>query len=825
MFEQEKATPPTEYSETDHSPEAARFPHSLRALWGGTIRNRLLVAFVVLVLLPAVVTSSISAIAGFRGGQEQVEDQLELLADFRQVQIDAWKKRLQTELAAVLEEARILVYAQEILTASPDEVDSFKHPLEQGLNAHSYRTRDFDEIFLLDQNGQKIATSGTSEKYYVSREEVEVIVQEVSHADRTYFQQGLKGTSVSLYSPEENRWGVLAVRPVPDARGNVIGVLCGYVDLDELNEIMQEQTGLGKTVRTYLVEPGHTLLTGPVESVYVSSPGVDTVITNRADNRGLYKDYRGVPVTGIYRWLPGLDVALVAEQEQAEAFQNIYQTMGFNIGVTVVAMVLAVIAALFITRSIANPLSDLAETATQIAAGDLDRVAELGRKDEVGALAMAFNQMSRQLREMITGLEDQVSERTHQLQEANYKLQRRAIQLEASAQVGKAVSSILDLGSLLSNVVGLIREHFDFYHVGIFLLDETEKWAVLQQATGEAGQRMLAKGHRLAVGGRSIVGWVTANRKPRVTLDVDADFVHYKNPDLPYTRSEIALPLIVGDRLLGALDVQSVQESAFDAEDVAILSLMADQVTVAVDNALKFSAEADIIKAANPHFQVSRHITLATSLDDVLNAIVSYAIGAHVDRCTISLYGGSSKEGEPAYLDEAAVWDRAEGNPGPVGTRYPLESLKLLKHLSGERATPVQLNDILTSTADERVDMATRRLLAMDYQLRSVLMLPLVAAGQTLGLLIIASRQPHTWTETELSNSRSLGDQISVAVQNTRLLEEARQRAKHERLTREVTARMRETLEIDTVLQSAVDEISQSLGLAALQVQLNIEPE
>jgi GAF domain-containing protein len=124
---------------------------------------------------------------------------------------------------------------------------------------------------------------------------------------------------------------------------------------------------------------------------------------------------------------------------------------------------------------------------------------------------------------------------------------------------------------------------------------------------------------------------------------------------------------------------------------------------------------------------------------------------------------------------------------------------------------------------DERVDPTTRRLLAMDYQLRSALIIPLVSAGQTLGLLMIASRQPHTWTETESSNFRSLGDQVSIAAQNTRLLEEARQRAKHERLTREVTARIRETLDMDTVLQTAVRELGRALDIAEVEVRMSGE--
>ncbi len=137
-----------------------------------------------------------------------------------------------------------------------------------------------------------------------------------------------------------------------------------------------------------------------------------------------------------------------------------------------------------------------------MASGNLSQeVLHTARHDEIGTLARAFDQMSQQLRDLITGLEDQVTKRTRQWQEANYGLQRRAIQLETVTLVGRAITSILSLDDLLLEVVNLIRARFDFYHAGVFLIDESGAWAVLRQATGEAGQRMLIRKHQLAVGG------------------------------------------------------------------------------------------------------------------------------------------------------------------------------------------------------------------------------------------------------------------------------------------------------------------------------------
>ena len=341
---------------------------------------------------------------------------------------------------------------------------------------------------------------------------------------------------------------------------------------------------------------------------------------------------------------------------------------------------------------------------------------------------------------------------------------------------------------------------------------------MLRQATGEAGQRMLVRQHQLAVGSLSIVGWVTGNRQPRVALDVGADAVHVKNPDLPHTRSEMALPLVVGDRLLGALDVQSTEEAAFDKEDVAILSLMADQVAVAIDNALKFSQEVAILEATSPLYRASRSIALATSLDDVLKAIVDH-VGFYVDRCAINLFTYPTTDQESGWLEVAATWDRSADAPNVIGVRYPLssETMELMQRRGME---PLVANDLRTETGDERLPDAYRLVLAEVLQLRSVSFLPLVVAGQAIGLLMVASRQIHTWTEAELRTLHSLSTQVASAVENARLFQQVRAQAAREQSLNRMTARFARSLNVDSVLQSAVRELGQSLQVTEVAVHL-----
>jgi len=163
--------------------------------------------------------------------------------------------------------------------------------------------------------------------------------------------------------------------------------------------------------------------------------------------------------------------------------------------------------------------------------------------------------------------------------------ERRALQLQTTAEIARIAVQSTDPAPLMIQAVELIRERFGFYHASVFTLDETGSWAILSASTGEAGRRLLSRNHRLAVGSASMVGWVTGNRLPRVGNDVESDPFHYKNPLLPDTRSEMTLPMMVGGRLIGALDVQSTERGAFSEDDVRGLESIAGELAIAVDNA------------------------------------------------------------------------------------------------------------------------------------------------------------------------------------------------------------------------------------------------
>lgn len=232
-------------------------------------------------------------------------------------------------------------------------------------------------------------------------------------------------------------------------------------------------------------------------------------------------------------------------------------------------------------NALAAPMARLAQSAEKFASGDFAHRVQITTNDETSLLSNAFNVTAEKLNELVTRLEERVEERTA-------ALTRRTSQLQAAALVGREATAITDVATLLNKAVRLISDQFGFYHAGIFLLDETNEYAVLQSASSPGGQRMLARGHRLQVGKQGIVGFAAAQKRPRIAMDTGLDAVYFNNPDLPDTRSEAALPLIVRERVIGVLDIQSEKPQAFSAEDIETFQTLADQIALAIENARLF---------------------------------------------------------------------------------------------------------------------------------------------------------------------------------------------------------------------------------------------
>jgi GAF domain-containing protein/HAMP domain-containing protein len=707
------------------------------------IRTRLLVAFVLLVLLPAVAISAVSAVTGLEAGQRRAIEQLELVAGLKEAEINDWRDSLLPGLNDALTERDTLLLARGILELDVPGAN-LAAALEGRFAQSIERMQLFESLFLLDLEGKTVVTTDDAQ-------------QDVVHSDQAYFQEGLRGPYVHppFYSQSLNRVVLVVVQPVLDREEQTLGVLAGCANLAALNDIMLEQVGLGETGEVYLVAQNRALLTplrSGEEELGANAQGADIAIESQRNGSGLYRNYAGEPVIGVYHWLPELQVALLAEQHQSEAFGATYAALGVNVGVALISVLLAVGVSLLVARGIATPLSDLTETATQIAAGDLDRMAEVEREDEIGALARAFNSMTVQLRDLIGSLEQRVVDRTRDLR--------------AAAVVARATTSVLDLDELLPGVVELVRERLALYYVGLFLLDEEGRFAVLRAGTGEAGRQMLAQGHRLEVGGDSMIGQCMATGQARVALDVGEEAVRFDNPLLPETRSEMALPLRSRGRSIGAITVQSVEGAAFDEADIAVMQTLADQVAVAIDNARLF-ANAQI---ALQEIEAVQRRYLGQAWAEYAAARVASGY-EQTDAGMVSFGDEVLPEVRQAMTEQRPVVWNADGNAEP-----------------------------------------------------SALVVPIMVRGQPIGALGIhdddGSRQ---WTEGDVDLIEAVAERIAMAVENLRLLDETQRRAAYERLVGEVTTRMRASLDLESVLKTAMDEMYQALGLDEIVIRLATE--
>ncbi|MGZ9235369.1 MAG: GAF domain-containing protein, partial [Anaerolineales bacterium] len=270
---------------------------------------------------------------------------------------------------------------------------------------------------------------------------------------------------------------------------------------------------------------------------------------------------------------------LYAEISSIEIFRGLQvQSIFFS----VLALLLGAVLSYYVVKAVSDPIYDLIKTFNKVEQGDLTQRAQVSGTDELGIVTMQFNRMVARIESLQGTLEQQVVERTKQLAATN--------------EVGRVAASSLDPEQLLARVVPLFPEQFGYYYAAIYLLDHSGRWAELKEATGEAGRVLKQNHHRLEVSGKSMVAIAIREQSPRIAQVATNEKQRFDNPLLPYTRSEIALPLMVGERVLGVLDVQSTREADFGPQVIETMRNMANQVAIALENARLFQEAQQVIR-------------------------------------------------------------------------------------------------------------------------------------------------------------------------------------------------------------------------------------
>ncbi len=340
--------------------------------------------------------------------------------------------------------------------------------------------------------------------------------------------------------------------------------------------------------------------------------------------------------------------------------------------------------------------------------------------------------------------------------------QRQTTLLKAAARAAKYITTILDPYELLQRTVDIICDEFGFYYAGVFFLDDSNQYAVLKAGRGAAGKRMINAGHKLAVGGNSMIGACIANRQGRIALDVGAEAVFFENPDLPKTRSEMALPLIMGEEVIGALTVQSTDEAAFHEEDIAALQTMADQLAIAIQNSnLHRQAErrSRLLKAAN---RVGREVTSILDLERLLPHTVNIICEAYG-----MYYAGVF------LLDEKGEYAVLRAGYGRAGKAMVADGHKLKVGTDSMIGACIAMGEarIALDVGEERVHFKNPHL----PHTRSEMALPLIYGGMALGAVTIQSSEERAFSEDDITTLLTMTEHLTVAINNANLIEELKE--------------------------------------------------
>lgn len=355
---------------------------------------------------------------------------------------------------------------------------------------------------------------------------------------------------------------------------------------------------------------------------------------------------------------------------------------------------------------------------------------------------------------------DLLRERAEELEEINRLQTIRQRVLAAVAEVNRAVISIRETQTLASQVVEAVRAQFDLYYVGLFLLGETGagtggRYAILEAGTGEPGRMMKEQGYKLEVGSQSMVGIACARQQVRIAQDAAREPLRFDNPLLPDTQSEIALPLVAGNHVLGVLDVQSTTPAAFSDEDIAALQLVADQVAVGLENARLFErAQANLEELSRLHQTMT----------------------------------------------------------GKAWHQFAAARPDLSHYQVGQSEVAVETWRPLFSQARSQGHSVVARLGNGDDG-QHAMAIPIKFRGVPIGVLgIHRPQQAGTWQAEDIAFGEGLADRIGLALENARLLEETQRQAWREHAIRGITDQVAASFDLDTILRTAMEQLGSMVG-------------
>lgn len=521
---------------------------------------------------------------------------------------------------------------------------------------------------------------------------------------------------------------------------------------------LQPSSGRLPTYSFVVVPPVNDLLALPdvIESeqvnIYYDSLGLQRAIT---EDIGVVDVYQTGPEESrrevIGHTLPlsieGVRLAVVTEINSSVISQQVLQYGSTVIFVLAAGTVLLSVTLAVITgSSITNPLQQIREAIRGVTRGTYDMpLPDPGRGDEIGEVSGAVYDMRNQVQAMLDDLRQRLDTRT------------RDVQL--TQRISQTTIAERDVNLLMSSVVNLIVDSFeDIYHAQIFLIDNRGEYAVLRASTGQIGKQLIERGHRLEVGSVSVIGQTTEQGEPIIARDTAASGVHRRNEFLVDTRAELAIPLRLGDQIIGALDVQSRERDVFDDEMMQTMQTLADQISIAIANAQLYENSQRLLRDLHERQQEQTRKAWANYLAASRTENVVHQAGVPTSHDFTAIRHAVMKSGKPV------VGDRTTRNTIPFGI-------------------PIKLRGDVLGVVEYEVPRA-------EFKYDKVLL------------------------------AEELVDRLAISLDNARLFHESQQAAERERLVNDISTRITGHTDIQAIIETAIHEVSQALRTPQVAIRL-----
>ena len=561
--------------------------------------------------------------------------------------------------------------------------------------------------------------------------------------------------------------------------------------------LQPEEVPVNESPKETILGKGSKDLQAVMNRLVSGESGLSTVVINNVETYIVFAPL-DTPGYSLAVMVPTseLNGAIVtSRQETQSATTSAFQVAAF---ILIGLLVGAILLSLGVSQIITAPLTRLTQTAEQITSGDFSARAAIETQDETGILATAFNRMADQLREFIATLEGRVADRTKAL--------------ATSTEVSRRLSAIFNRKELVAEVVNQVKNSFGYYHAQIYFYDKAKENLVMAGGTGKAGEMMLAQFHKVAKG-RGLVGRAAETNEPVLVSNTTLDAEWLPNALLPETRSEVAIPISIGDKVLGVLDVQHNITDGLQREDVDSLQSIANQIAIALQN---IQSTEIVTKRAAELQTVAAISTTAATISDIQKMLESVV---HLTQRGFGLYHAHVfiyNENMERLEIVACGYKEGDEHEGTHGTAtIPLEQEQSLVARAARTRQAVIVNDVRSDPG-----WLPNPLLP---DTASELAVPMIVGDQLLGVLDVQSDHVNAFTDEDASIQTTLASQVATAVQNARSFSQSQRQAERETAVNLITQKIQNAPTVEAALQIAARELGHALGMR--QTQVSLDPE